>query len=182
MWKFTSIHTVIHVGSNGSLVNSNKDSLIDCYFYFFGKAILIDVFLPQVMCLCDQTVKGSYVCLSTPKQKGGLILIQRSVPPHVSSHHTRLRGDQRRARQMECGILVLAVAHHHVTLGTVGGLRGVWVGFQSNSMVMKSRKKASGHPEPVYCLCSVVERWNFIIFFSWNRTLRLCSAHVELRS
>lgn len=141
MWKFTSIHTVIHVGSNGSLVNSNKDSLIDCYFYFFGKAILIDVFLPQVMCLCDQTVKGSYVCLSTPKQKGGLILIQRSVPPHVSSHHTRLRGDQRRARQMECGILVLAVAHHHATLGTVGGLWGVWVGFQSNSMVMKSRKK-----------------------------------------
>lgn len=99
------------------------------------------------MCLSNQTVKGSHLCLSTPKQKGGLILIQRFVPPRVSSHHARLREDQRPARQMECGILVLAVAHHHATLGTVGGLRGVRVGFQSNST-----NKASGHPEPVYCL------------------------------
>lgn len=145
-------------------VNSNKNSLIDqrprYYYYFFLKSYINWCFLPQLMYLGNQRVKGSYVCLSTPKQKAGLILIQRSVPPHVSSHHTRSREDQKRARQMECGILGLAVAHHHATLGTVGGLHGVRAGFQSSSMIMKSTNKARGHPGPVLVLFGSKLEWS----------------------
>lgn len=182
MWKFTSIHTVIHVGSNGSLVNSNKDSLIDCYFYFFGKAILIDVFFATSNVPLWPNSERELCVLVNTKTKGwpdpdsAVCAPSRQLPSHTLERGSKASSaDGVWHLGLGSGTSSCHIRHSWRATGCVGWFS---VKFNGNEI----QKKASGHPEPVYCLCSVVERWNFIIFFSWNRTLRLCSAHVELRS